>query len=325
MSLPILFALLLGGFVLLLVTADYLIRGAAALARKWGVPKLLVGLTIVAFGTSAPELAVSVDAVLEGQPDVALADIIGSNIANVLLILGVPALIFGAIGVTTPGLRRNAIVAFAATVLLIGLSWDGLVILRDGLILLAVLILYLLWLYRDARKPEIADPQIAELTDFEEMEAMPHSWLRIAGMILIGVIGLPLGGVMIVKGGMGVAYAAGVPPAVVGLTLFALGTSLPELAASVISAARGHAEVAIGNVLGSNLFNILAVGGIASMVGDIPVTQQFFAVEFWLMLGTTGLLALLIFMRTKLNRFIGFAMLAGYAGYIYWLARLTLG
>lgn len=325
MSLPILLALLLIGFVVLLVTADFLIRGAAALARKWGVPKLLVGLTIVAFGTSAPELVVSVDAVLEGAPDVALANIIGSNIANVLLILGVPSLIFGTMGVTTPGLRRNAIVAFAATVLLIALCWDGFLIFRDGLILLGVLALYLFWLAMDARKSDNSDPQIAELTDFDEMDAMPRSWGWILGMILIGVIGLPIGGLMIVKGGIGIAQAAGVPPAIVGLTLFALGTSLPELAASVISAARGHADVAIGNVLGSNLFNILAVGGVASMVGDIPAPQQFFQVEFWLMLGVTGFLALLIFARTGVSRWIGVAMLAGYGGYIYWLARLTLG
>jgi len=322
-SIPILLTLLLAGFVVLLVTADYLIRGAAAMARRWGIPKLLVGLTIVAFGTSAPELAVSVDAVLEGEPDVALANIVGSNIANVLLILGVPALIFGTIHTTTPGLRRNAVVAVAATFLVIGLAWfgfNGYLIARDGLILLAVLAVYLLWLYRDARKPGLQDPQIAELTDFDEMSSMPKSWSRIAVMILIGVIGLPVGAIMIVEGGIGLAEAAGVPPYILGLTLFALGTSLPELAASVISAARGHAEVAIGNVLGSNLFNILAVGGVASLVGPLPVPAEFFVVDFWVMLAATALLALLIFARARLTRLTGLLMLAAYGAYMVWIA-----
>lgn len=323
MSLPVLAGLLLLGFVILLVTADYLIRGAAALARRFGLPKLLVGLTIVAFGTSAPELAVSVDAVFDGHPDVAIANIVGSNIANVLLILGVPALIFGAIGTAVPGIRRNAVAAMAATLLIIGLSWDGVLTTLDGIILFAGILAYVAWLWRDARRPDMKDPTLAELTDLDEMEGMPQAGWKTALMIGVGVIGLPIGAMMIVKGGIGIAEAAGVPPAIVGLTLFALGTSLPELAASVMSAARGHAEVAIGNVLGSNLFNILCVGGASAIVGTIPVPEQFFAVEFWVMLATTGLLALMIFLKAKLNRLAGAAMLTGYAAYIYWLGVLT--
>jgi len=324
MSITLLSGLLLAGFVVLLLTADYLIRGAAAMARKWGLPKLLVGLTIVAFGTSAPELAVSLDAAFEGEPGVAVANIIGSNIANVLLILGAPALIFGTLVTTTPGLRRNAFAALAASGVFIYLSWDGFLTFMDGAILFALIIIYLLMLYRDAMKPDVEDPALAELTDLEELEGTPQSWGKIAVMLLIGVIGLPLGAYMIVEGGIGLAEAAGIPPVIVGLTLFALGTSLPELAASMVSAARGHTEVAIGNVLGSNLFNILAVGGIASMVTDLPVDQNFFAVDFWVMLASTALLAAFIVLRAKLGRIAGLALLAAYAGYIYWLARLTL-
>ncbi len=318
MSLALLLLLLAGGFVILLLTADLLVRGAAGLALKSGLPRLFVGITIVAFGTSAPELVVAVDAVRTGAPDAALGAIVGSNIANVLLVLGAPALVCGAIAVTTPGLRRNAVATMGAVIALIALSMDGALTFIDGAILFGLMVAYLAWMYVQARRPGAKDPIVADLT--EELEGDEKlSGKAIALMIAGGLIGLPISAAMIVRSAVALGESFGVPTHIIGLTVLALGTSLPELAAGIAAAARGHGEVTIGNVLGSNLFNALGVMGIAGMVGVIPVPDQMLGVDLWLMGAAMLGLNLLIFLRRPVGRLIGAVLILTYGAYIVWL------
>ena len=246
--------LILAGIVLLLFGGDFLVRGGAALARLWRLPNLLVGLTIVAFGTSAPELVVSVQSALTGAPGLAVGNIVGSNIANFLLVLGLPAL-FGTIHTTTPGLRRNAIFALLAAVALIVIAWDRQITLTEGWILLAAIVGYVALLGLQARKAT-GDPTLAELTDIEHMDGLPKTLPSILLALAGGLVALPVGAQMIVTGGIAAAQDLHVEPALIGLTAVALGTSLPELATVVMASVRRQADLAIGNVLGSNIFNV---------------------------------------------------------------------
>ena len=270
MSATLLDVLLLGiGIIIILFGGDYLVRGASAVAKRTGVPSLLIGLTIVAFGTSAPEMVVSVFAAIAGSPGLAVGNIVGSNIANVLLVLGLPALI-AVMGTTAKGVRTNALIALAAALLFIALCWDweanapGAISLLEGAILSALIIAYLVYLGFVAMRSR-DDPMVAELTSVDSMEGLPKSPLGIGFSLIVGLVALPIGANLIVEGGASLAATLGVSEAVIGLTLLAVGTSLPELATSVVAAVRRQADMAIGNVIGSNIFNILAVGGITGL------------------------------------------------------------
>jgi cation:H+ antiporter len=295
------------GLAVLVVAGDMLVRGAVNLALRLGIPALVVGLTIVAFGTSAPELLVSVQAVLAGAPALALGNVVGSNIANILLVMGLPALITAA--VLGREVMRDYWLMIAATVLFIALAWGGTFGQLQGLILLAALVLVLGDLYlrtRRAREP-------AE--DLEGVDPGLPGW-RIALLLVLGLIGLPLGADLLVDGAVNVATALGVSEAVIGLTLVAVGTSLPELATTMVAALRREGGVAVGNVLGSNLFNLLAIIGIASLVGPIPVPEAMLQRDVWVMLATSLLLAVFLISGRAIGRVAGVGFLAAYALYV---------
>ncbi len=325
MAAPVFLALILGGLVVLLFGGDLLVRGGAGLARIWKLPPLLVGLTIIAFGTSAPELVVSIQSALSGAPGLALGNIVGSNIANFLLILGLPA-IFGAIATTTPGVRRNAIFALVAALVLIAFSWgDHAITAVESYILFALIIGYIALLGVLSRNAK-DDPTLAELTDLDHMEGLTKGLGQSVLAVLIGLVALPVGAQMIVVGGTEAASAFGIDEAIIGLTAVAFGTSLPELATVVMASVRRQAELAIGNVLGSNIFNVFAVGGAtgiaASLSGrDLPVPEGFFALDFWVMLGATMVVAAIILARQPINRLYGLLLTGAYVGYIAFLAR----
>lgn len=328
MAAPLFIALILGGIVVLLFGGDLLVRGGAGLARIWRLPPLLVGLTIIAFGTSAPELVVSVQSALSGVPGLALGNIVGSNTANFLLILGLPA-IFGAIPTTTPGVRRNAIFALAAAVILIVVSWNRTIDTAESWVLFGLIVAYVTGLGLLARN-ESDDPTIAELTDLEHMEGLPRGLGRSALAVLIGLVALPVGAQMIVTGGTEAARVLNIDEAIIGLTAVAFGTSLPELATVVMASVRRQAEMAIGNVLGSNIFNVFAVGGAtglaASTLGDdLPVSEGFFALDLWVMLAASVAIAAIILARRPINRLFGVLLFGAYVGYIVVLARSALG
>jgi len=309
------FLLFCVGVVLLLVAGDILVRGAAALAHKWGVPSLIVGLTIVAFGTSAPELIVSVQAVLTDASELAIGNVIGSNIANILLVLGLPALIM-ALPTNVAGVGRNSAVVVFATVILIALILlPGPLVLWHGIILFGGIALYLTWMFGLARAG-VKDPALSEMADMASMEGMPKGYFTMIIFTLLGIIGLAFGGDLIVKNASIMAEGFGVSKAMIGLTIVAIGTSLPELATVIVASWRGHNEVAIGNILGSNIFNIFAVMGAASIVGDVSVPRELMVFDIWVMLAATIALTVYVLRRAPIGRKTGIVLLIGYALYM---------
>ena len=310
------------GLVILLLAGDALVKGAVNLALRVGIPALLVSLTIVAFGTSAPELLISVAAIQDGAPGIALGNVVGSNIANILLVMGIPLLI-SVMHTGALDTRKTYSIMLASSVLFVALGFTGMFEWWHGLILLAGLGLVLGDAVHTARAHRRRGKAAAALaaengTDEEEIEgaddSMP-SW-RVGLFLVLGLVGLPLGADILVDASVNIATALGVSDTVIGLTLVAVGTSLPELATTVMAALRKQADVALGNVIGSNIFNLLAIIGIASLVGPIPVDPQFLALDFWVMLGASLLLAPIVFGRRDMGRTWGIGLCAAYLVYL---------
>ena len=320
MSVPVLIAALIAGFLVLIFAGDALVRGAAALARRGGVPPLVVGLTIVAFGTSAPELFVSIQAVLSGAPRLAMGNVVGSNIANILLVLSIPAL-FAPIPTRADGVRHNTVIMVIASIIFVALSLGGAIGLWQGGVLVAGIVAYLILQSLRARASRDA-ADIRELVEIDDMEGMPDTWRKIWTFIAVGVVGLPLGGWLIVTGGVGIADAMAIPREFVGLTAVAFGTSLPELATSVIAAVRKHADVAIGNVVGSNVFNIFAVGGAIGLAGGAPVPDTFFSLDFPVMMGAALVLLVIVLLGRRIGWATGAIFGVAYLTYLFVLARV---
>ena len=302
------------GLVILLLAGDALVKGAVNLSLRLGVPALIVSLTIVAFGTSAPELLISVKAVLDDVPGIALGNVVGSNTANVLLVLGVPAML-SALHTSECETRKTYLFMMGATVLFIVLAFRGTFDAIAGLVLLAALALVLADAFRDASAHRRAGLAAA---DEEEVEgADPDmSSLLITLFLIMGLIGLPLGASLLVDNASIIARQYGVSETVIGLTLVAVGTSLPELATTVMAALRRQADVALGNVIGSNMFNLLAIIGIASFVAPIPVDAAFLRFDLWVMLAASLLLFPFVFMRVDISRLWGVLLTLLYAAYV---------
>lgn len=302
------------GLVLLLLAGDALVRGAVNLSLRLGVPALLVSLTVVAFGTSAPELLIATQAIHEGAPGIALGNVVGSNTANILLVLGIPALISG---IHTHGseIHKNYLIMLVASVLFIVIAFFGPITWVQGLILLATLGLILTLQARDA----LAHRRAGDQTELDEVEGadpdMP--WPKIAIFLALGLVGLPLGADLLVGASTNLARHFGISETVIGLTLVAIGTSLPELATSVMAALRRQADVALGNVVGSNMFNLLAIIGIASFVGPIPVDPEFLAFDLWVMLAASLVLAPFVFLGKSMTKRWGLAFLVLYGTYLW--------
>ncbi|TCL08669.1 cation:H+ antiporter [Shimia isoporae] len=293
------------GLVILLLAGDALVRGAVNLSLRIGIPALMVSLTIVAFGTSAPELLISLQAALKNAPGIALGNVVGSNIANVLLVLGVPAAIT-VMHTSGSDTRRSFVFMIIATILFIGLAAFGIFTFWSGVILLGALALMLLDAVREAHKHH-KENKAACLDQDEEVEgADPNMpWWRIIVFLVLGLAGLPLGADLMVDNAEVIARRYGVSDTVIGLTLVALGTSLPELATTLMAALRRQADVALGNVIGSNMFNLLAIIGITSVIHPIAVDPDFLEFDLWVMLGASLLLIPFVFMKRDINRIWG--------------------
>lgn len=295
------------GLVALLAGGDLLVRGAVGIARQFGVSPMVIGLTLVGFGTSAPELVTSLSAALAGVPDIAVGNVVGSNIANILLILGVAALI-RPVSANMPGLPREAIWVGGSALLLAALSLTGQIGAVMGAGLVAGLAVYLWGAFRSSTPPD-DDPSIPT-------DPLPGAALRLAfGLAL--TIG---GAIALVDGATGIARAYGVPEAVIGLTLVAIGTSLPELATTIMAARRGQSDVALGNILGSGIFNILGILGTTALVVPLSIDLSL-GTDILIMLGTTALLLVILFARRQISRPMGAAFLLLYAGYMAWLSQ----
>lgn len=307
------------GLVILLLAGDALVKGAVNLSLRVGIPALIVSLTIVAFGTSAPELLISVNAVMEGKPGLALGNVVGSNTANILLVLGVPALLAG-LHTSGCNCRKTYVFMIAATLLFIGLAFRGVFDFTAGLVLLGALAFVLTDAFRDAGRHRKANAAML-LADTEEGEDVEGAdpdmpWWQIILFLLLGLIGLPLGADLLVDNSSIIARAYGVSDAVIGLTLVALGTSLPELATTVMASLRKQADVALGNVIGSNIFNLLAIIGITTLVGPIPVDASFLQFDLWVMLGASLLLIPFVFFKQDIGRVWGIVLTVLYLVYV---------
>jgi cation:H+ antiporter len=298
--------------------AEWLVRGASRLASALGVSPIVVGLTVVSLGTSAPELVVSLLAALDGNPDLAMGNVLGSNLANIGLILGLTALI-NPLEVAGRVVVREIPIMLFVTLLLFPLAWDGTLDRADGAILSILLVLYLLFINKAAgtEVPEVRD-DFAELAH-EAARPDRRRWLVDMALITAGISGLVLGGTAIVQAAEYLARAAGIPDMVVGLTVVALGTSLPELATSVVAALRREADIAVGNIIGSNIFNIGAILGITSLVQPIRVADGVLGKELLAVL----LLSLAVWpisgMAHRIRRLEGGLLLAAYMGLGLWL------
>jgi cation:H+ antiporter len=300
--------LLAGGLVLLVVAGDYLVKGAVGLAENMGISALVIGLTVVAFGTSAPELFISVQAALTGSPGIAVGNVVGSNIANVLLVLGLPALI-SPVRATEPGLRRNLTFMLVLTLVSLWLFGNGLIGRLEGALLFVTLCGFIAWQVVTARADTIAPPEAAT-------GPVPHSRGRIAAYLAGGLIGLPVAAQMTVSGASSIASSFGISDAVVGLTIVAVGTSLPELATTFMAAIRRNSAVAIGNVVGSNIFNLAGILGLTALIMPVDVDPRIVGIDMWVMLAAALLVALFGYVRIDAGRGWGVVMLAAFAVYI---------
>lgn len=305
--------LLVLGVALLTIGGEALIRGSLALSRKLGVSPLLSGIVIVGFGTSAPELIVSVDAALNARPDIAIGNVVGSNIGNILLILGICALI-SPLEVKPLALRRDAVTVLLASILFIILVGGSTLERQDAVILLASLAAYLIWSYWSERSLT-APSAILHKAEAEEIPDVPRSTVWIILAVVFGLLILLGGSKVLLMGAVGIAENMGISEAVIGLTLVAVGTSLPELSISVIATLRRHADVAVGNVLGSNIFNLLGILGISTLLQPLSVHPRILQFDQWVMLGTSLLLLLFLYTGYRLNRLEGGLLLIGYVVY----------
>lgn len=301
------------GFVVLVGGAELLVRGAVMLAERFGVSPLVIGMTVVAVGTSAPELVVSVRAALAGAPGLAVGNVVGSNIANVLLIMGVSALIMP-VKKSEASLRRDGAMLVGGTLLFMALGFRGdFDLLAGGLLLVGFFLFLTISYWRDT-----ADDGEAEASEaLEEFEGWPKTTWGSLIAVVTGLAGLAAGAELLIAGGTGVARSFGVSEEVIGLTVFAFGTSLPELAATVVAALRGHGEVGLGNVVGSNLFNILGVAGVTATVTPLPLSDKIVGFDMWVMLLSTLILVPVLARGWRITRTAGGAMLAAYLVYIW--------
>lgn len=296
--------LLVVGFALLIKGADWFVDGSSGIATKFGIPQLVIGLTIVAMGTSAPEAAVSISAALKGNADITIGNIVGSNILNILIILGISSVIVPiAVAPSTIKIETPFMLVITGIMLLLGL--DGTISLIDGIIFLALFVTYLVYLFMMAKK------------DKDKQQEEEGKSLSIPKAIIFAIVGLAmivLGSNVTVDAATAIAQAIGLSERFIGLTIVALGTSLPELFTSVAAARKGNADIAIGNIVGSNIFNILFVIGISALIVPVPFASNFIFDSIVAIIAGVILLACCI--KTKeLRRWAGILMLLGYAVY----------
>lgn len=303
-----------GGLVLLIWGADRFVHGAAAMARNLGVAPLMIGLTIVSFATSAPEILVSVVAALRGETDLAVGNAIGSNIANIGLVLGVTALI-RPIELKSATLRREMPALLAVSLLTVALFLDSQLNRVDGFVLLTGLIIVIIWLVRLGLRSSSTDPLQA---DFEaEIPKDMKTGVAVIWLI-VGLGALLFGAELLVDGAIAIARAVGVSEVVIGITLVALATSLPELAVSAVSAVRGEYGLAIGNIVGSNIFNLLAVVGVAAAIQPAVLPPSVLSLHIFVMVAFTLVLFAMTYEydgRGAISRFEGFALVAAFLAY----------
>ncbi|QXP59771.1 calcium/sodium antiporter [Olleya sp. HaHaR_3_96] len=305
-------AYLILGFILLVVGGEFLVRSSVALSFKLNISKIVIGMTVVSFATSAPELLVSLQAALKGSPAIAINNVVGSNIANIGLVLGITAIV-GAIGVDKSFYRLTWPVMMLFSIALYYFLWnDNQLTALEGLVLFVSLIVFIIYLIRSQKSTE-------DLEEVDDALAVVSNF-KIGIWLLIGAAALYFGSEWLVKGATSIATSLGVSEAVIGVTMIAIGTSVPELAASVIAAAKKEKAISLGNLIGSNIFNIGSVLGLTSMIKTIPVTESLILSRdiFWMLIFAALVLVLgLLPKRNEINKYKGFALVALYGTFIF--------
>ena len=300
--------LVLLGFVLLMLGGELVVQGAITVAGRLRVPPLLVGFTIVAIGTSLPELAVVIEAVNEGTHEIAVGGVLGSNVANVMLVLGTASLL-GAASNPGQGIRRDAVAVAAATAILLAAVLIGGIAWQFGILMLLGLAAYYSYSYRASK---------AEGTDIEDSDTwLPDYILLAIPVTAVGGYMIWTGAEMLVEGATGLAGDYGISESVIGLSVVALGTSLPELAVTIVAGLRGQGGVAVGNVLGSNVINIMGILGVAATYsGGLIIAPEFAARDIWVVVLTSGFIVAMLLDERHIGKRVGAAMVAGYLAYM---------
>lgn len=302
--------ILLSGLGILLLGGKFLVDGASSIAAKLGLSAGLIGLTVVAFGTSAPELLVSVNAALKGTSDIAIGNVIGSNIANISLVLGISAILFPIV-LHINVLKLDYLFTLLSSSLFFILSYNNVISRLEGLIFVALLILVNLYIFKKLKGTE------PELTEEEALLLKKESTWKAVGFIVLGIAGLYFGSDMFVDSAVEISRVFGVSERIIGVTVIAIGTSLPELTTSVIAAINKKTDIAIGNILGSNIMNVLGIIGVTALVQPIPVSQQFLNQDFIWMLALTVILFPILRLRLNVSRWEGGFLVLFYAIYLY--------
>jgi cation:H+ antiporter len=301
-----------GGLVALYYGAEWLVRGASRIARGLGISALIVGLTVVAFGTSAPELVVSLVAAVEDRPDVTIGNVLGSNILNILVIVGISALV-RPLAVQMILLLRETPLMIASTLLIPVVAWDGLVSRWDGTILLGLFVAYIAFMVRLARRElPRTDEQFRSLEQHWGVGPTRLFRWRDVAFVVAGMMGLLVGARMLVAAAVAFAEAAGISELVVGITIVAVGTSLPELATSLVAGFRRESDIALGNIVGSNIFNSLIILGLAAVVRPLSVDPGLMRFEIPVMIAASVLFLPLAYTRLRVDRWEGAVLLGGY-------------
>ena len=305
---------LFGGVVYLVLGGDLLVRGALGLSARTSIPPVIVGLTVVALGTSAPELVISVYAALSGFSEVALGNVLGSNVANVFLVLGAPALISPVLA-DAPGLKQQTWYMIGVTALFIAFCFGGVISRIEGFVLVGVLVASLVLVYRlGIEIPGAETPDESE--QFERVLGLPNKlWIAVF-FVTLGILMLPLGANLTVEGAVAIATALDIPEIVIGSTIIALGTSLPELSTTLIAAFHRSSDIALGNVIGSNALNILLVAGVSASIATLPVPAGVLRFDAWVVLAAALAMLVYVLRRKPIGRVGGALFLAGYVSYV---------
>ncbi|SDG47045.1 calcium/sodium antiporter [Pelagibacterium luteolum] len=311
------YLMLVIGLVLLVAGGEGFVRGAVAIARKFGMSPLLIGLTLVGFGTSLPELVTSVQAALNGSPGIAVGNVVGSNIANILLILGITTLIYPVV-VDKAILRRDGSVLVVSALAGTAIVLIGNLNRLAGLVLVALLIAYVVFSYFADRASQTS-ASTGVKAEVEATGGQQAIWISV--LFVIGGLALTIFGArLLVNAAVEIATALGVSETIIGLTVVAVGTSLPELVTSVIAAVRRHTDLALGNIIGSNIFNIFFILGTTALIQPIPVPAEIARLDIWVMLGATAILLLFSYTQREIVRWEGGILVALYAAYVGYLA-----
>ncbi|MEL6966570.1 MAG: calcium/sodium antiporter [Pseudomonadota bacterium] len=307
------YLLLALGLTALILGGDWLVKASVGLAERWGIPPLIIGLTIVAFGTSAPELVISLDAALDDAGGIAVGNVVGSNIANVLLVLGVPALI-SRIQYQKSDIGDSIVLMTAVSVVFAWQLMNPPLTKTDGLVLIGFLVVFLGMQFYKAK----AHADEAEDDYHDEIGDVPTRMPVILGFLVAGLVALPSGAHLAVTSAVDIAQQLNVSDELIGVTIIAIGTSLPELATGIMAARQNNASVGVGNVIGSNIFNLAAIMGITTLVVDIEgkAMAHIVAFDIWVMLAATALLVLIPLLKLTIGRRIGTLLLVLYVAYL---------